>query len=83
MNLQVQSDLESVHDRGGLTTTSSRVSIKAGPEHFINGHIQIRCQATIAVANHSIINLPIQHNKATELTSTKLNYQKDALISGM
>lgn len=81
--LQIQSDYEAVHEPGDLlSSTRTGLSLKAGPEHFINGHIQIRCQATITGGNHSVMSLPVQHNKATAPSSSKIGYQKDALISG-
>ncbi len=59
------------------------MSLRAGPEHFIDGHIQIKCQAAISLGNHSVISLPVHHNNAAPHSSSKIGYQKDALISGM
>lgn len=74
---------EEIDEVGLSKIAKSGIILTAGPEHFVNGHMLIRCQASISLGNHSVFTLPVQHNNTPIQSSSKFGYQKDALISGM
>ncbi|XP_065213523.1 cell adhesion molecule 2-like [Planococcus citri] len=77
---EIKADYHTVHEHNGLHTVMTGLILKAGQEHFVDGQIQIKCQATISVGNHSLITLPAHHSNVAT-TSSKFGYQRDALIS--
>lgn len=81
--LQVMPVYEEVDEVGMSKISKSGIILRAGPEHFVNGHMLIRCQASISLGNHNVFTLPVQHNNTPIQSSSKFGYQKDALISGM